>query len=58
LRLTAPHFSQDFVPAEPEQCTNIDTKDHDAIRMELEGRTGDIDSKEENNVNDEPLAAA
>ncbi|KAJ7300728.1 hypothetical protein DFH08DRAFT_828185 [Mycena albidolilacea] len=49
---------QDFAPAEPEQCTNIDAEDQDAIRMELEGRTGDTDSEEENDVNDDPLDAA
>ncbi|KAJ7318308.1 hypothetical protein DFH08DRAFT_971380 [Mycena albidolilacea] len=50
--------AQDFAPAEPEQCTNIDAEDQDAIRMELEGRTGDTDSEEENDVNDDPLDAA
>ncbi|KAJ7898896.1 hypothetical protein B0H14DRAFT_3554329 [Mycena olivaceomarginata] len=50
--------AQDFAPAEPEQCTNIDADDQDAIRMELEGRTGNTDSEEENDVNDDPLAAA
>ncbi|KAJ7876760.1 hypothetical protein B0H14DRAFT_3436507 [Mycena olivaceomarginata] len=50
--------AQDFAPAEPEQCTNIDAEDQDAIRMELEGRTRDTDSEEENDVNGHPLAAA
>ncbi|KAJ7715560.1 hypothetical protein B0H14DRAFT_2644098 [Mycena olivaceomarginata] len=52
-----PTVIQDFAPAEPER-TNIDAEDQDAIRMELEGRTGDTDSEEENDVNDDPLAAA
>ncbi|KAJ7192316.1 hypothetical protein GGX14DRAFT_578183 [Mycena pura] len=39
--------AQDFAPAEPEQRTNIDVEDQDAIRMELEGRTGDTDSEVE-----------
>ncbi|KAJ6540665.1 hypothetical protein B0H19DRAFT_1078065 [Mycena capillaripes] len=39
--------SQHFSPAEQEQSTHIDEEDQDALRLELEGRTGETDSENE-----------
>ncbi|KAJ7847692.1 hypothetical protein B0H13DRAFT_1907174 [Mycena leptocephala] len=39
--------SQHFCPAEPEQSTHIDEEDQDALRLELEGRTGETDTENE-----------
>ncbi|KAJ6580263.1 hypothetical protein B0H10DRAFT_2235393 [Mycena sp. CBHHK59/15] len=39
--------AQHIAPAEPEQDTHIDNEDQDALRMQLDGRTGDTDSENE-----------
>ncbi|KAK7001725.1 hypothetical protein R3P38DRAFT_3611375 [Favolaschia claudopus] len=39
--------AQGLVPAETERPTNIDEDDQEALRAELDGRTGDTDSEDE-----------
>ncbi|KAJ6586559.1 hypothetical protein B0H10DRAFT_2198033 [Mycena sp. CBHHK59/15] len=41
---------QDIALAEPEQDTHIDEEDQDALRLELEHRTGDTDSEKEDDA--------
>ncbi|KAJ7775922.1 hypothetical protein DFH07DRAFT_1056698 [Mycena maculata] len=48
--------TQGLVPAEPEQSTNIDEEDQNALRLELEGRTGDTDTENEDE-NEDNMAA-
>ncbi|KAF7328217.1 hypothetical protein MVEN_02561500 [Mycena venus] len=42
--------AQDILPTEPEQDTHIDEEDQDALRSQLEGRTGDTDSEDESDA--------
>ncbi|KAJ7717262.1 hypothetical protein B0H16DRAFT_1799442 [Mycena metata] len=39
--------AQNFGPVEPKEDTHLDEEDQDALRMELDGRTGDTDSENE-----------
>ncbi|KAJ7718056.1 hypothetical protein B0H16DRAFT_1337658, partial [Mycena metata] len=45
--------ARNFGPAEPAADTHIDEKDEDALRKELEGRTGDTDSENEGDAEDD-----
>ncbi|KAF7349789.1 hypothetical protein MVEN_01278900 [Mycena venus] len=42
--------AQHIAPAEREQDTHIDNEDQDALRMQLDGRTGDTDSENEDDA--------